>query len=99
MDIFSSMLGRDEDIPLKKKAGSGPPLVTRDGLAVKHNKASLLFFDDKAQTEIFIPYSQIRDWWYTDCPSNLNLEIAQIEPDDEITIVIPQWLARKEGLE
>lgn len=75
------------------------PLVTREGLVVKLHKASLLFFDDKAQTEVFIPYSQIRDFWYTDCTGNLNKQIYDLEPDDEITIVIPQWLARKEGLE
>lgn len=99
MDIFSSMLGDDENTQLKKKVWTCVPLVKRDGLVVKLHKASLLFFDDKAQTEVFIPFSQIRDLWYTGCTGKLKVQIHELDPDDEITVVIPEWLAKKEGLE
>ncbi len=97
MDIFSSFIGDDDGVDAKPSMSSAP-LVTRVGLVVKLHQHSLLFFDDKSETEIFIPYTQIRDFWYTDCMGNLGNRVSDLEQDDEITIVIPEWLARKEGL-
>ena len=98
MDIFSSFMGQDDDLVIIKSRTKAP-LVERSGLAIRLHKSSLLFFDDNAQTEIFVPYTQIRDFWFTGTGSKLSArKIEDIEPDDEITILIPVWLARKEGL-
>ena len=97
MDIFSSFMGQDDDLVIIKSITKAP-LVERSGLAIRLHKSSLLFFDDNAQTEIFVPYTQIRDFWFTGTGSKHSRKIEDIEPDDEITILIPVWLARKEGL-
>ena len=97
MDIFSAFLGNDEE-PVIKKSRTRAPLVERSGLVIRLHKSSLLFFDDKAQTEVFVPYTQIRDFWFIGTASRRSRRIEEIEPDDEITILIPLWLARKEEL-
>ena len=78
--------------------GTRGGFVEREGMVVRLHAASVLFFDDESQQEIFIPLSQIKDWWFTSSHSKRGLELEDCELDDELTIVIPGWLAKKEGM-
>lgn len=95
MDFFSAFIGMETTKKAPKKRSS---LVVREGLVVKFTEKSLLFFDDEAATEVFIPLTQIRDVWFTSGTKLLSTKLDALEPDDEISILIPAWLARKEGL-
>lgn len=102
MDMFSILFEPPENkTNLKKSSFKGEDVVVRAGLVVKLSKSSLLFFDDNAQTEIFIPYSQILHFWFTDKEhrkNSIELTVLDLEPNDEVSIVIPKWLAKKERL-
>lgn len=79
----------------KKSFGS---LVNRKGLVVSLRQASVLFFDDEAVKEVFVPVSLIKDWWFTTDGTKRGLGLGDLELDDEVTLVIPKWLAKKEKL-
>lgn len=103
MDVFSIFSGsvQTEKKAEKKKQTSGSyrgGLVQRKGLVVRLRDESVLFFDDDSVQEVFIPRSQIKDWWFTSDGSKRTLSVADLELDDEITLVIPRWLAIKEGM-
>jgi hypothetical protein len=68
------------------------------GLVVKLTQRSLLFFSDVTGQEAFIPFSVIDDWWFTGRGDRQTFDIQDLEPDDEITVVVPKWLLRKENL-
>lgn len=72
--------------------------VEREGVVVRMAARSILFFDDDAGSEVFLPRSLIRDWWFTKDQSCRSLELNDLELDDEVTFVIPEWLAKREGL-
>jgi hypothetical protein len=69
-----------------------------EGLVVKLTPRSLLFFSDVTGQEAFIPFSQIADWWFTERGDRRTFSLQDLEPDDEITVVVPKWLLRKEYL-
>lgn len=68
------------------------------GLVVRHGPKSLLFFDDESVQEVWLPYSKIIDWKFTDSNDDGCLDVRDLELNDEITVTIPRWLAKKEGL-
>jgi hypothetical protein len=77
---------------------SGGSWIKREGLVSRMTLASILFFDDESGQEIFLPFSQVQDWWYTKQGDKQGMRLKDLEPDDEITVLIPKWLLRKEGL-
>ncbi len=82
--------------PNKVKRGNAD--VIRRGLVVRVVDRSVLFFDDESGQEFFIPKSTIVDWWFTVSGNKSNLRLDDLQLDDEITVVFPRWLARKEGI-
>ena len=72
--------------------------IEREGMVVTMRPMSILFFDDYGQKEIFVPISQVKDWWFTTTGSKDGLGIEDLEPDDEVTLIIHRWLAVKERL-
>ncbi|MBQ9366757.1 MAG: hypothetical protein IJT83_03165 [Victivallales bacterium] len=102
MDMFDIFTGKQQ--PEKKpEAASGTSgkrggYVERRGMVVRVQNASVLFFDDASQQEIFVPLSQVKDWWFTASSSKRGFALDDCELDDEITICIPRWLAKKEGM-
>ena len=100
MDMFDVFAG-SSPAPSKKGKMSGRNrggYVERSGLVARMRDASVLFFDDDSQQEIFVPISQIKDWWFTPSGTKRNLRLQDLELDDEVTLVFPRWLAVKEGL-
>lgn len=82
-----------------QRTGSSNSLVRREGLVVRNNPPrSVLFFDDEASTEIFVPYSQIKDWHFTASGSRDGLELEDLKLDDEVELYITKWLAKRENL-
>lgn len=100
MGIFDVFTGERPSRKTTKSAtgSSRGGLVLRDGMVVRQNGVSVLFFDDSSQKEVFIPLSQVTDWWFTSSGSKQNLRLADLELDDEVTLVIPRWLAKKERM-
>ena len=68
------------------------------GLVVWNRQASVLFFEDETATEVFIPKSVIADWWFVHNKDKNGLRLEDLAKNDEISLVVPKWLARKEGL-
>jgi hypothetical protein len=68
------------------------------GLVVLNREASFLFFEDESATEVFIPKSVIDDWWFVDNHDKKGLRLEDLRKNDEISLVIPKWLALKENL-
>lgn len=78
-----------------------PNKVELGGVVVAQGPQALLFFDDESVQEVWISRRLIFDWWFTDSSApdaTLPLEVDDLERNDEITIVIPRWLAEREGL-
>ena len=104
MDIFSvfdgSPAGKKKESSTAKRslAGKLPAEAKLKGLVVRVSDKSLLFFDDGSGREAFLPLSKILDWWFTSSGSKRHLRLIDLELDDEITVLIPTWLARKENL-
>ena len=104
MDIFSifsgvSMSGRKPPAVSKDRGASRASAETRlNGLVVKVTTKAVLFFDDGSGREAFLPFSKIMDWWFTAGGGRRHLRVVDLELDDEITVVIPTWLARREKL-
>lgn len=67
------------------------------GIVVRLYPASLLFFADDAQKEVFLPLVMIADWHFPD-GTKRGLRLTDLHLDDEVTIVTYKWLAKKEGL-
>lgn len=98
MDVFS-MLGSSSGKSLNTKPRSANAGVMKlSGIVVRISEKSVLFFDDASGQEIFVPISRIMDWWFTSCGTKRGLRICDLELDDEITILMPTWLAKKEKL-
>jgi hypothetical protein len=74
------------------------PLIWRHGAVAAMRKKSVIFFDDAAEKEVFIPISRIRDWQFTQEKTKKNLRIEDLERHDEVSLYIPLWLARREKL-
>ncbi|MDR1945983.1 MAG: hypothetical protein LBQ51_02295 [Desulfovibrio sp.] len=72
--------------------------IWRNGVIVMRMPRSVLFFDDVCVKELFIPMSVILDWHFTTCGTKRNLNVPDLERDDEVSLYIPKWLARKEKL-
>ena len=98
MDIFEIFVGAIPKEKLKAGKSQRGSYVERRGMVVHMYDSSMLFFDDDSQQEIFIPLSQVKDWWFTSSKSKSGLKLEDCELDDELTIVIPGWLAKKEGM-
>lgn len=104
MDIFSVFDGT----PAKKRKsvskanrparGALPAETKLKGIVVRVTDNFLLFFDDGTGRETFLPFSKIMDWWFTSNGGKRHLRIVDLELDDDITVLIPIWLARKEKL-
>jgi hypothetical protein len=67
------------------------------GMVVLSRTASLLFFEDETATEVFVPTSQIVDWWFVDNHGKKGLRLEDLKRNDQVSLVIPKWLARREG--
>lgn len=93
MDVFFDTCGRPAGRP-----SSGGGHVEREGIVVKLTAQSVLFFDDEAGQEFFVPVSTILDWWFTANGTKRTRDLEELEPDDEITLLMPRWLLKKEGL-
>jgi hypothetical protein len=74
------------------------PFVWRHGVVAALRDKSIIFFDDAAVKEVFVPISRILDWQFTREKTKKNLRIRDLERDDEVSIYIPQWLAKREKL-
>ena len=102
MDMFDVFSGRKAKPKMPKapqtKTSSRGGLIERIGIVVRMRNASVLFFDDNSQQEIFIPLSQVKDWWFSSSGTKRGLRLEDLELNDELTIVIPKWLALKEGM-
>ena len=100
-DMFSFMTGSSAG-PSKKKKQSAKPSnggwSEHKGLVIRINEKSVLFFDDASVQEIFIPLSQVKDWWFTSDGGKRGLRLQDLELDDEVTICLPRWLAFTEGM-
>ena len=72
--------------------------VKLEGLVVRLQPQSVLFFDDGTGKEVFLPYSKILDWWFTSSGTKRGLRIVDLELNDAVTLLVPKWLARREGL-
>jgi hypothetical protein len=97
MDVFP-LFGRTPKNLLFPLWRRGPADLKRRGLVVRAAEKSILFFDDATGREVFIPISKILDWWFSDAGTKRGLRIQDLELNDEITILIPTWLAKKESL-
>jgi hypothetical protein len=73
-------------------------LVNLEGLVVKVTKGAVLLFHDDTGQEVFIPKSQVHDWFFTRGGSKQRLSLNDLELNDEITLVVPRWLAKRENL-
>ena len=80
---------------LKIKGG----LVKRAGMVVRMTSKSLLFFDDKSGQEVHVPYSEIADWHFTESGGKENLRLSDLNEGDVVSLVLPRWLCKREGLE
>ena len=99
-DIFELFTGtppQEQKIRTPSKNALRGRLVKIDGLVVRLSEASLLFFADDAQKEVFLPLSLIQDWHFSD-GSKHGLTVADLSLNDEITVVTFDWLAKREGL-
>jgi len=100
MDVFSMF----SDAPSRAAASKpslkrrGGDLVARKGLVVRVTSSSVLFYDDVSVQEVFVPLSQVRDFYFTSSGGKRGLTLQDLELDDEVTLVIPKWLAKKEGM-
>jgi hypothetical protein len=81
------------------RENSGGDYVEREGIVVKVLPKSICFFDDVAGHEWFVPVSKLADWWFTNRGDKHELRICDLELDDEITILVPRWLLRREGID
>ena len=104
-DIFSVFSGvggakakKKTTCPGKSKADGRGGWVERRGMVVRVSPASVLFFDDASSTEMFIPVSQVKDWWFTSSGAKRGLSVPDLELDDEVTLVVPRWLLKNEGV-
>lgn len=73
-------------------------LTCLSGVVILNTPKSLLFFDDDTGLEVFIPKSQVKDWFFKGKLDRFSLTVDDLHYGDEINITIPKWLARKEGL-
>jgi hypothetical protein len=82
--------------PAVRKSGSA--LVKLKGLVVLVRDKSILFFDDGSAREVFIPVRSVVDWWFISDGSKRGLRLTDLELNDEISVIIPIWLAKKEKM-
>lgn len=105
MDFFEFLAGEGSSRPVKRLAGKRlprnglPPQTKRKGLVVAARDASILFFDDDSGREVFLPVSTITDWWFTVDGTKRGMQLSDLELNDEVTMLIPIWLAKKEKLQ
>lgn len=103
MDVFS-LFGYQVKWTQKSRAaqkgpiGTGRSMTRLPGLVVSVRDKSVLFFDDGSGREAFVPVSKVMDWWFTACGTKRGLRLCDLELNDEVTILVPTWLARKEKL-
>lgn len=83
---------------LEEGSRAGHTTVTRHGLVVRQSEKALLFFDDAAVVEVWLPKKQIIDWCFLDSGTKDGFRLDHLERNDEIEIVITKWIARREGL-
>ena len=100
MDMFDVFTGAQPNRKSAKSASGSRRggFAERSGMVVRMRGASVLFFDDDSQQEIFVPLSQVKDWWFTASCSKQGLALEDCDLNDEVTLLIPKWLALKEGM-
>jgi hypothetical protein len=64
---------------------------------LKNGEKSILIREDSTQYEVFIPTSQIQDWWFQESGNQEDLELKHLEDGDEVVFVLSYWICRKEG--
>lgn len=67
-----------------------------EGIVVSVRDRSIEFMDDVSGQTAFIPFSAVRDWRFVDRQDKKGLNLHDLLVDDEISVDIPKWLARKE---
>lgn len=80
------------------QSGAGRTTILRKGVVVTASEKAILFFDDESVTEFWVPRKMICDWRFVDDGTRQGLSDRHLERNDEIELLIPKWLARKEGL-
>lgn len=70
-----------------------------EGMVVAVRPKSIILFHDDTAQEVFVPRSVIADWDFTDGQARGDLILSDLEPNDQVVLVIPRWLAKREGLE
>jgi len=68
------------------------------GVVMKVRERSILLFHDDSVNEVFVPRSKIIDWWFTRNGRKDGLGLDDLELDDEVTLLIPKWLAKRERM-
>lgn len=72
--------------------------VERFGTVVTVTDLAVCLFDDMSEREIFFPRRYIKRWFFTDMGTDRGWPIGTLERGDDVTLVIPRWLAERENL-
>jgi len=77
---------------------AGRTTILRKGVVVATTERAILFFDDESVTEFWVSRKMICDWRFVEDGTRQGLADRHLARNDEIELLIPKWLARKEGL-
>jgi len=72
--------------------------ISREGTVSTITDRALCFFDDVSEREVWIPHQYIKSWVFTDMGTDRGWPLGALETGDDITVVIPRWLAVKERI-